>query len=404
MALVNHHVLVEYDVRGPRLWHERKVLEHIQGDVYVVATPDKDVFAEELGLMNRDLRGIRVMARPGIIPAGINAAETYRIPAWSANELSSIRDEARAVADRERQGLAGAVGGPAAAAALPVAAVGPLAAPVQAIGAPAVEHVAGVLKWLAAEACGGFSYAQEVPGVTAATVRGGKFVHNQDGRQIFVECVDGADLQQFLQRPALGDSRVLVQEMNSLGQPERSLKEVAAACREVEVKWVLSGPRTSKWCVNYLSIEGLGFEGHHERLRQITKADSSSWGIQEHFQVSMFLRQALLVDQVDAYNLLSIEVQFRRLQTIEFSYAEKAREQESKAVGGRLSLEEQTTFGGMTRQFSTLMVCPQLLDHVKLETEKEAALAKNLRKAREERDAARKNPKKGNQGKGSEDP
>lgn len=46
----------------------------------------------------------------------------------------------------------------------------------------------------------------------------------------------------------------------------------------------------------------------------------------------MFLRQALLVDQVDAYNMLSVEVQFRRLQTIEFSYAEKAREQESKAV------------------------------------------------------------------------
>ena len=63
---------------------------------------------------------------------------------------------------------------------------------------------------------------------------------------------------------------------------------------------------------------------------------------------------------------------------------------ESKAVVGRLSLEEQTTFGGVTRQFSTLMVCPELLDHVKSETEKEASLAKNLRKAREEREAARK--------------
>lgn len=36
------------------------------------------------------------------------------------------------------------------------------------------------------------------------------------------------------------------------------------------------------------------------------------------------------------------------------------------------------------------MICPDLLDHVKAETEKEASLAKNLRKAREERDAARK--------------
>lgn len=73
----------------------------------------------------------------------------------------------------------------------------------------------------------------------------------------------------------------------------------------------------------------------------------------------MALRQALLVDQLDGSNLLSIEVQFRRLQTIEFSYAEKAR-------------------------------CPALLEHVKAETEKEAVLAKSLRKAREEREAARK--------------
>lgn len=103
------------------------------------------------------------------------------------------------------------------------------------------------------------------------------------------------------------------------------------------------------------------------------------------------MRQALLVDQLDAYNLMTIEVQFRRLQTIEFSYAEKAKDMESKAVGGRLSLEEQTAFGGVTRHYSTLMVCPDLLTHVKEETQKEASLAKNLRKAREEREAARKN-------------
>lgn len=83
-------------------------------------------------------------------------------------------------------------------------------------------------------------------------------------------------------------------------------------------------------------------------------------------------------------------MQFRRLQTIEFSYAERARDAESRAVGGKLSLEEQTSFGGMTRQFSTLMICPQLLEHVKSETEREASLAKNLRKAREEREATRK--------------
>ena len=76
---------------------------------------------------------------------------------------------------------------------------------------------------------------------------------------------------------------------------------------------------------------------------------------------------------------------------------ERAREQESKAVGGKLSLEEQSTFGGITRAAATLMVCPDLLEHVKAEVERDANLAKNLRKAREEREMARRGGgKKGN--------
>ena len=136
-------------------------------------------------------------------------------------------------------------------------------------------------------------------------------------------------------------------------------------------------------------------------MRQLCKVDATAWGIQEHWQLSNVVRHALQVDQLNGYNLLCLEVIFRRLQTIEFAYAEKAKEAESRAVGGRLSLEEQQTFGGMTRLASTLMVCPQLLDHVKEEVERDASLAKNLRKAREERELARRNAKKG--GKAGED-
>ena len=106
------------------------------------------------------------------------------------------------------------------------------------------------------------------------------------------------------------------------------------------------------------------------------KVDAGNWGIQEHFQLSMVLKHALQTDQFDGCNNLCIEVIFRRLQTIEYAYADKAREQESKSVGGRLSLEEQQTFGGLTRQAATLMVCPDLLDHVKSEVERDANLAK----------------------------
>lgn len=384
MALVNRYVLLEYAVGGPRLWHERWVLEHIINDEYVVATPDRDVFIEDLSLLNDDLRNIRVRAAPGQVPAGIAAAQIYGVPAWNGAELGALRAEARQVAEegrRLRAGGAAVAGGGGPVAAVPAA--GPAGVPSQ--------HPAGVLKWLAAESIEGRKFGEEVIEVVVARVKGSKHVQDLGGgRFIFCECVDGAELETFLQKPGKCDRRLIVQKKNNLGQPERSLQEVAQESEEVPVAWVLPGPRTSRWCINYLAVEGLGFEGHHERLRQICKVDGTAWGIAEHFQTSMALRQALLVDQLNGCNLLSVEIQFRRLQTIEFSYAEKAREAENRSMPGKLSIEEQSSFGGVTRQFSTLMICPSLLEHVKTETEKEAVLQKSLRKAREEREAAKK--------------
>ena len=82
---------------------------------------------------------------------------------------------------------------------------------------------------------------------------------------------------------------------------------------------------------------------------------------------------------------------FRRLQTIEYSYQEKLRDIETKNLGGaRLTPEEQAIFGSLARPEAALMLCPALLDHARAEAERAASLAKNLRKAREEREAGKK--------------
>ena len=54
-------------------------------------------------------------------------------------------------------------------------------------------------------------------------------------------------------------------------------------------------------------------------------------------------------------------------------------------------------FGGLVRQASTLMICPTLIDFVRVEVEKEAKLQKALRMAREEREGH--GGKKANSGK-----
>ena len=70
MALLNRYVLVQYDVAGPVLWHERLPLEHLGGDEYIIVTPDSDIYPEELSVLNQDLRGVRVRVRRGAVPGG----------------------------------------------------------------------------------------------------------------------------------------------------------------------------------------------------------------------------------------------------------------------------------------------------------------------------------------------
>eukprot|EP00959_Pyramimonas_sp_CCMP1952_P018918 399681-Pyramimonas_sp.AAC.1 len=69
-------------------------------------------------------------------------------------------------------------------------------------------------------------------------------------------------------------------------------------------------------------------------------------------------------------------MKFRRLQTIEFAYWDKAKDAESKGVGGKMSLEEQAAFSGVSRSTSSVMVSPELIEHVRGDVEKEAKLHK----------------------------
>ena len=367
-------------------------MQHAAGEDYAVVTPDRDIFIETLSLVNDDLKGLRLLSVGGALPIGLRGGSVYRLPAFTVAEIAGFKARAAVVVAAEL-------------AAAGVAAAAPAAAPAADLGA---DRAAGAgrepgaaadpedLCWVAAEAARGLKYGDLVQGVNEAAVDGAKAVHvTAAGTRVFVACIRSRDRAAFLRIPGGWDHRIVERVGDECGRSEAPLKDVVKLCSEVPVQWGLSGPRTARWCLQYLIVEGLGLEGHHERVRQLCKVDSSAWGIQEHWQLSNVIKHSLQTDQLNCCNLLSLEVMFRRLQTIEYAYSEKAKESESRAVGGRLSLEEQQTFGGTTRLASTLMVCPELLDHVKAEVERDASLAKNLRKAREERELARRNAKKG---------
>ena len=92
---------------------------------------------------------------------------------------------------------------------------------------------------------------------------------------------------------------------------------------------------------------------------------------------------------MDPASLAASEAMFRRLQTIEFSYLEKVRDLQSKNAirSSRLAQAGQAICGGTARVDSALMMSPLMLDFARSEAERSASLAKNLRKAREEREA-----------------
>ena len=197
MALTNRFVLVEYDVPGPRVVHERMVLEHISDEDYIVATPDADVYCETLSILNRDLSAIRVRPGPNTLPAGVPAAAVYGLPAWGAAQLAAIRAAgvAEASAERARRGL-----GVAAPAAAVVPAVQP--APAAAVGGadefgPGARDIVGTV-WVAAESVGAVSYGDVIQGVVAPAVLGGKTVHNlADGKSVFCECINADMVEEF---------------------------------------------------------------------------------------------------------------------------------------------------------------------------------------------------------------
>ena len=398
--LSNRVALLEYDVAGPVVVHERLILDHVTAEEYIVVTPDRDIFCEMLSVQNADLRAFRLRPAPNRLPPGVNAADIYPLPAWTVDELNAIKQEGarEAVAEKARRGLAG--GAHPVLPIVPVVPGGAAGVDPAASGTPGADPpLSGELVWVAAECAGGKRYGERVDGVLAAAVVNARTIHTlADGTQLFCMCISEATTDDFNKRPSLCDGRLIGRVRNALGTPEIPLAEAVARSVEYDMGWKLVGPRTSKWCLNYLVVEGLGFEAHHERFRQLCRIESGTWGVQEHFQLSMMLRQIIQVDMMCGFNSLGVELMFRRLQTIEYAHSERARESEARNAGGKLALEEQYMFGSLVRQAGTLMIAPQLLQHVKEEVEKDVQLQKNLRKAKEERELAAKAKSKKNKG------
>ena len=377
---------------------------------FAIVTPDDDVYVEQYGGQDDDIEAVRWSAPWNQPPRGVPSNLVYRFRTEpTPDERAAYRQQASveaAAVCRERalatgqpqllvnlQPLAPVAGGPAA----PGAAFLPPPAGVLRGALPAARPANQEARWRAAHSIGDIRYGDEIAAhVATANAVGDRDIHSlPTGEGVFVERVTPDQEKEFFERVVAADARILAVSRRSGGRREMSWAELVERVRQEDFKddWTLPGPRTAKWCIEFIHLEGLGPDGHHERFRVITRVEPNQWGVQEHFQLTQIIKLLLLVDQCDGTNLQAAEAIFRRMQTIEYSYMEKVRDREQSGQSARLSLEEQAAFAGTTRGHTSLMVCPELLDYVRKEVEREASLVKNLRKAREEREALRESTK-----------
>ena len=118
-------------------------------------------------------------------------------------------------------------------------------------------------------------------------------------------------------------------------------------------------------------------------------------GVAEHETLAKILERLGTHGQCDVVNLASAEDIPRHTQLIEYFYCEVNREVETSKQGDKKGGKgarpaEAAIFCGKHREYDEVMVAPELLTYVAAELERDSAIMKQMRKAREGRRLAGK--------------
>ena len=238
----------------------------------------------------------------------------------------------------------------------------------------------------------------EVVGLVGDEILQGDIGLKPGGGKFFaIRKMKRSDLTLYTGKEAAADARLLGISFQGVARSERQWRDLSREIRQEEFSdWVVPGPRTATWCVQFINRKNGGPTDHHKWWSQAHGLKPDSWGMAEHDNLSNFLDRLGRYDGLDLSNLAGAELIFRRLQLIEYLYSERgpgggkaSKGEKKKEDPGNLSYEA-TIFGGAHKEYSDCMVAPSLLEYVAKEVENEAAVMKSVRKAREERAAAAK--------------
>ena len=432
---------------APPLFHQRLchgVVASLATEEVVVTTPDGDTYVEDCRPTTGDVLVFRRAPGRWPPPAGIPRPQCYHFRAeptaaqrlqWAGEAEAAAR--AYQAAEAAGRGVPVLAPGQSALAPMPpvgggavvpavAPAAGPLAAPPgggaagAAPGAGAAAAPAGAAGAVAA-AAGAVWVSSET---RQGTIKRGDAV-NSNGTEVLrgdrgllelapgsgvwigIAAVPNAGLLEFKGKEADGDARLLAIGAAGQSRVRRLWREgVASLQQEQFPDFPVPGPRTTKWCCEFLNRKAGGPREHHKWWMSVQRVFPDMWGVQEHETIMQAVELMVGYDGLGVTNIAAAELLLRKAQLIEYSYSdagpagvgsgapsgEGGNKKKGGAKGGSRAgvYDESQIFMGAHKEFGDILLDPQLLDYVAKEVERDAQVMKQVRKAREERILARK--------------
>ena len=400
--------------------HGRIVIGHVDADDYVCLTPDNDMWIETLIADGADVLLLGMRPNDRTMPFHFPADGTYfhdfaNLPTVAQQDGLLFLGQTAANAERIVRGLVAApvVGGGAAAGgggagpglAPPIAggvaggAVGPGAAgglagagavvpvlgpgPGPGVGGGAAAGIGAVVLPLAGAGPG--AGAAGLAGLGAAAGAAVAPPPPVGGGAPAAPGVGFAGWVAPLGPPP--DQRVMNVKYDHAGKRYREARDALTLMQAEELwdDWPIKGPRTVRWVINHMIVHGGTPRGWHQRWMAEMKLSTSDAGVDIHEMSCHALELMLCYDQFHIGNSAAAEKLARDLQMQEERYADRV-------TTAKEGSEEAAIFGGLGTR-GNLCICPELKAHVAEELKSITSVAKERRKAREERGLAKPNQK-----------
>ena len=184
------------------------------------------------------------------------------------------------------------------------------------------------------------------------------------------------------------DARTLPISRDVEGMRFKEFREAATISQPVPFEdWPIAGPRTVKHVLSAMLDSGGSALAHHQAWRTACRFQPTDGPAMEHESWCRVLHVMATYDQLDTTNLASAELIARAIQRIEEKHKMKLAAVDDAG-------ESAFFMGAAGGSRVGSVVSPKLTEWVGSEMHKEAAVAKERRKAREERTLARKGDKK----------